>query len=377
MKAIFPLLFLAFTQVFFSPSLESAAASILVGSNEVERIQKQQYDELEKYFDSRLERSRQERTKYWQRNFSSLKAYEKSIESKRQDLWRLLGGDTYRLVPLKPRVEMLGETERFEAFRLWLPVTEGFQAVGVLLRPKGPGPFPAVICIHGMTGTPESLSGLTEAEDYHRNLGRRAVDAGFLVFAPLDMNNFKKRSWLDRKAQLVGERLQALEQVKIRRVVDYLERRPDVAKNRIGAYGISWGGRTVMYLAALDRRIAAAAISGHFNDFVPKMVTPSPHYTAFIQTPEDYAFFPNQANRFSDADVVSMICPRPVLIEQGREDKVVHWPMSVSAFAEVTEIYRKLKIEDRAEHHIFEGGHVMHGDAPLRFLQKHLTDQRP
>lgn len=102
----------------------------------------------------------------------------------------------------------------------------------------------------------------------------------------------------------------------------YLSSRRDVDPKRIGSYGISWGGRTSMYLGALDPRVAACAISGHFTDFVPKMVRPDPNYGTYIQSPESYAFFPGHFRLFNDADVVSLICPRPVFIEQGSKDRV-------------------------------------------------------
>jgi fermentation-respiration switch protein FrsA (DUF1100 family) len=155
-------------------------------------------------------------------------------------------------------------------------------------------------------------------------------------------------------------------------VLDYLAARNDVDPKRIGAYGISWGGRTVMNAAAMDRRIAACAISGHFNDLVPKMVKPAAQYTAFILTPEDYAFFPRHAELFNDADVVSLICPRPVFIEQGRADRVAWWEMSQKAFGEVKEVYQKLDIADRAVYHIFEGPHEIHGVAAFAFFDRWL-----
>src|SRR5215217_746116 len=100
-----------------------------------------------------------------------------------------------------------------------------------------------------MGGTPEAACGLTEKPDYHNRFGLQAVERGYLVFAPLDINSQVKRRWLDRKALLVGQRLQALEQFKVSRLVDYLSSRRDVDPKRIAPYGISWGGRTAMYLA--------------------------------------------------------------------------------------------------------------------------------
>jgi len=216
------------------------------------------------------------------------------------------------------------------------------------------------------------VCGLAEKEDYHQRFGARLAEHGFVVFAPLDINTAKGRSTLDRKAKMIGQRLQGLEQFKIKRVVDYLQQRPKVDAGRIACYGISWGGRTSMNAAALDPRIAACVISGHFMDSTPKMVTPSPHYTAYIQVVEDYAFFERHFLLFSDADICSLICPRPLFIEQGRKDRVAYYPMAQKAFRPVQEYYRKLKVGGRAVFHVFEGEHVVHGDEAIRFLTKHL-----
>jgi dienelactone hydrolase len=339
---------------------------------DVEANQKEQFDEIDRYMDRQVAEADRKRAESWHRDFSSLEAYERSIEPWRQKLMALLGGNAYTRSPLQPKEELVAEFPTHKAWRVWFAAFENVPGYGIVLVPKGSGPFPALILIHGMGGTPEGLCGLTEQSDYHNRFGLQAVQRGYVVLAPLNMNSGKKRSWLDRKAMMIGQRLQALEQVKLIRAVDYLTQRPDVGPNQIGAYGISWGGRSVMNLAALDRRVAACAISGHFNDLLPKMLTPSPHYTAYIETDEGYAFFWKQAALFNEADVVSLICPRPVFIEQGRTDRVVYWEMSQRAFQPVREMYEKLGVGERAVYSIFEGGHEIHAVEAFQFFDRWL-----
>jgi dienelactone hydrolase len=343
-----------------------------VKPEELEANQKEQFDEIDRYLDGQVAEADRQRQESWHRDFSSSEAYEKSIEPWRQKLLEMLGGDVYPRSPLQPKEELVGEFATHKAWRIWFTAFENVRGYGILLVPSGEGPFPALILIHGMGGTPEDVCGLTAQPDYHNRFGLQAIQRGYMVFAPLNMNSGKNRSWLDRKAIMIGQRLQALEQVKLMRAVDYLSGRREVDPNRIGAYGISWGGRSVMNLAALDRRVAACAISGHFNDLIPKMLTPSPHYTAFIETDEGYAFFWKQAALFNEADVVSLICPRPVFIEQGRTDRVAYWEMSQRAFQPVKEIYEKLGIGDRAVYSIFEGGHEVHAVEAFQFFDRWL-----
>jgi dienelactone hydrolase len=333
----------------------------------------EQEQEVNRYLDRLIADSTRLRAAAWKRDFSSVAAYEKSVAPWRKKLADWLGGMRYAPAELKPRVVKLAETGAFTASRVWLTAFEDVQVYGILLVPKTKiVRKPAVVCIHGMLGSPESVCGLAEKEDYHQRFGARLAEHGFVVFAPLDINTLKGRSWLDRKAKMIGQRLQGLEQFKIQRVVDYLQGRQDVDPKRIACYGISWGGRTSMNAAALDPRLAACVISGHFMDSTPKMVTESPHYTAYIQVPEDYAFFERHFLLFSDADICSLICPRPLFIEQGREDRVACWKMAEKAFVPVQDYYRKLGLPGRTIFRIFEGGHVVHGDAAIRFLEKYL-----
>jgi dienelactone hydrolase len=351
------------------------AESQTVTSEDVEANQKQQFDEIDRYFDRQVGEAGRQRDKAWQRDFSSLEAYEKSVEPWRRKLFDMLGGDVYPRAPLNSKEERVAEFPTHIAWRVWFTAFENVRGYGILLVPKGEGPFPALICIHGMGGTPEGVAGLTDQSDYHNRFGLQAVQRGYVVFVPLNMNSGTKRSWLDRKAIMTGQRLQALEQVKLMRAVDYLTQRREVTRGRIGAYGISWGGRSVMNLAALDRRVAACAISGHFNDLIPKMLVPSPHYTAYIETDEGYAFFWKQAVLFNEADVVSLICPRPVFIEQGRKDRVAYWEMSQRAFQPVQDMYEKLGIGERAVYSIFEGAHEVRAVEAFQFFDRWLKSQ--
>jgi dienelactone hydrolase len=349
-----------------------SAYSQTVSPEKVQSAQDTQYEEIKRYYDREIERAATTREEFWDRDFSSLGAYRRSIEPYREELFDMLGGNVYEKTPLEPREELIAEFPTHKAYRVWLRAFDRVHAYGILLVPTGEGPFPGLVTVHGMGGTPEGVTGLTEAADYHNRFGLQAVKRGYVVFAPLDMNSAEKRSWLDRQAIMVGQRLQALEQFKMLRIVDYLAGRNDVDAEHIGAYGISWGGRTVMYMAALDPRVAATAISGHFNDLIPKMLEPSPHYTAYIETDEVYAFFWRHAQRFTDADVVSLICPRPVLIEQGREDRVAYWKMSRRAFDEVESIYERLGIAERAAYEVYDGAHEVFGSRTFDFLDEWL-----
>lgn len=343
----------------------------------------EQITELEQYLDQQLAHAPSARKAFWHRDTTSIAAYRRSIEPYRQELINLLGGppDAIRDTALNSyqlglRRTLIADTSAYKSYRIWFTSRNGLRVYGILLVPNLLNKKPAVICIHGMGSSPEQVAGLIEKPDYARSFGRRLAERGYVVFAPMMTNTVKLRSRFDRKAILLGTRLQWIEQQKIFSSIDFLETLPEVDSNRIGAYGISWGARTAMYQSALDQRVAVTVISGHFNDTVPKMVTASPHYTAFIDTDEDYAFFPNLALRFSDSDVASLICPRPVFIEEGKRDPVVWYPMAEKAFAELQSFYQKLNIAERAQMKLFDGEHAVYGDDAFLFLDKWLKKRR-
>ncbi|MCY2964534.1 MAG: dienelactone hydrolase family protein [Planctomycetota bacterium] len=343
------------------------------------RYQEEQRAELDAYFDKLLDASYPQRAQAWKRDFSGVEAYERSVAPWRARFADYLGGLPYQAPEREIRVEQVRESASHTAYRVWIPAFDKVDVYGVLLIPdrtKFPGKRPAILALHGMEGTPELVCGLVEKTDYHNRFGLQAVEKGYVVFAPVMMNGAKKRDWLDRKAIMVGQRMQGLEQFKMIRAVDFLSTHPDVASDRIGVYGISWGGRTAMYAAALDRRLAACVVSGHFMESTQKMTKPSPFYTAYIEVDYNYPFFSRQATEFADADICSLICPRVLHIEQGRQDKVAYWKMAQEEFRIVQSWYEKLGLADRATFEIFEGGHYVAGLEAFAVLDKWLKPVR-
>ncbi|HKQ38579.1 MAG TPA: hypothetical protein VJ063_10915, partial [Verrucomicrobiae bacterium] len=212
--------------------LSCIAGSAQISSNQVAAAHTQQVKEMERYLDKLIADSENVRAKSWKRNFRSIAAYEKSVAPKREELWKLLGGKPQHPAPLAPKEELIADFATHSASRVWLGAFDEVRVYGILLVPKVKEPAPALICIHGMTGSPEAVCGLTEKPDYHNNYGLEAAKRGYVVFAPLDVNTQKDRRWLDRKALLVGTKLQALEQFKIIRLVDYLTTRKEVDPKR-------------------------------------------------------------------------------------------------------------------------------------------------
>ncbi len=231
------------------------------------RIQKA-YDEytakLEAYLDREIAAAPERRRHYWKLDTSSLAAYEKSAAPYRRRFLTFLGNvDRYPRGPVTNiRLERIADRPTHTVERAAIEVMPGVDASGILLVPKsGPARKPAVFFQHGMAGAPESPAGLLGSDDLYHSIAQRMAEQGFVVWSNRMTNTVDLKARLDRKARMVGQRLQGLEQYIVLRVIDYLASRPDTGK--IGMYGISWGGRTTLYGCAIDPRLAACVINGH------------------------------------------------------------------------------------------------------------------
>jgi len=232
--------------------------------------------------------------------------------------------------------------------------------------------MPAVIAQHGLTGSPETVCGLTAEDDAYHAFGATLAEAGYVVFAPRMITFADKRQRLYRKSMLMGQRLMGLEMFNISRVVDYLQSLEVVDIDRIGIYGLSQGGQTALWASVVEERIAATVISGFFNQRADKMVKASPHYTAYIDTNEEDKHYFGQLAEFSDSDIGSLICPRPIFIEAGTGDGAVWVEMAKEEFEQLRYHYQQLGIEDRVELGVFEGEHEIRAVESLEFLDRWL-----
>jgi len=310
-----------------------------------------------------------------------------------------------RAAELNPRLRRIAETDsytvddvRIRAFQYTPPIENAepldVNVGGILLIPKDtegltegdiepsdmltfeiptyPQRKPAVIAQHGLTGSPETVCGLTAEDDAYHAFGATLAEAGYVVFAPRMVTFADKRQRLYRKSMLMGQRLMGLEMFKISRVVDYLQTLPDVDFERIGIYGLSQGGQTALWASAIEERFAATVVSGFFNHRTDKMVKKSPHYTAYIDTNEEDKHYLGQLSEFSDSDIGSFICPRPIFIEAGTNDGAVWVEMAKQEFEKLRYHYEQLGLEDRVEMDIFEGTHEIRAVESLAFLDRWL-----
>ncbi|MCY4108645.1 MAG: acetylxylan esterase, partial [Chloroflexi bacterium] len=329
---------------------------------EMERSSQEIYEEFDRYLQSAVLGYGAERKRRWDENGPCKDAIGESSNRNRSRLIDMLGGFPDWKLELRPHCEDLFEASFCTGYSVEFDVLPGVRLRGILAIPKHVElPTAAVMAQHGYVSAPETVMGLRSPESVYHAYGLELARRGYVVFAHKNLSFREPRSQVHRKAMLIGETLLGMDVFQTSRVIDYLQTLPEVDPRRIGMYGISQGGMTTLYATACDTRIAASVVCAYFNDRTPKMVVSGgSDYTAYIDTEELDKDIHGMLD-FTDVELATLICPRPLLIEAGRRDGSCHWPMVESEFAKVREVYRKADFLEQVELDLHDGGHEIHG----------------
>ena len=168
-------------------------------------------------------------------------------------------------------------------------------------------------------------------------------------------------------ATLVGSVPAALDAADARRVLDLLASRPDVATDgdgpRLGCVGPSYGGRATMYVAALDRRVRVAAVSGAMNTLRERLVSRAscgsqwvPGLFALGDTPQ----------------ILASIAPRPLLLELGSVDGTSPALFAAEIARTLEHAYAAAGAPERLAFDVFDGGHRFDGRLADGWLDRWL-----
>ncbi len=262
----------------------------------------------DRFLDREIARAAKEREKFWKRDFASPEAYTKSVQTNRERLAKKLGLDREkrpspdggnRLVYLsdtpspspaegKPQIR----TVTWRAFgevrgdgHLYLP--EGEIRADMLLVPDADNPD----------------AYLGEAIHLAKNGCRVLVPR----LIPRLENEFKlsQREWVHRSAFELGRTLTAYELLKLSSALDCLIADRSGRQRPLGIAGYGEGGRLALFATALDERIDAALVSGAFGPRESLWREPADHHVFGL------------LREFGDAELASLIAPRPLVIESG------------------------------------------------------------
>jgi len=277
----------------------------------------------------------------------------------------------------RPETRQIYDSHLFEGHEVYLPVTDEVFAYGILLIPKGMKPGerrPLVIAQHGLEGRPQEIIQPTipgEMRTYQR-FAARLAERGFVVFAPQNpyIHGPKFRQ-LCRKGDPLRIGLFAFIAAQYSRSIDWLETLPFVDKDRIGFYGLSYGGATAVRVPAMEPRIKAVVCSGNFNEWSWKITTEEqPFSYQFTREYEIYEF--NQTNTFGHAEMATLIAPRPFFVERGHSDGVGIDEWVAYEYAKVRRLFGQWQLADKTAIEYFNGIHQIWGHGAFEFLHRHL-----
>ncbi len=118
---------------------------------------------------------------------------------------------------------------------------------------------------------------------------------------------------------------------------------------RIGALGHSYGGNTVLFLAAIDDRISFACASGAAGSYRGKVAANTGLERALV--------VPGIAHKFDIEALVARVEPRPLLLVAGEDDKYAADAAAVATSA--SRAYKAAGATGRVDCEIRAGGHAL------------------
>jgi hypothetical protein len=247
-------------------------------------------------------------------------------------------------------------------------------AYGLLLLPKDLHEGerrPVVVCQHGLEGRPQDT--LDRAPDNpYQAFSAHLAELGFIVYAPqnpyIGMDDFRV---LQRLANPLRKSLFSIIVRQHERTLEWLSSLPFVDPDRIGFYGLSYGGKTAMRVPALLTQYACSICSGDFNEWVAKNILWD-HPVSYMMTGEYEMFEFDLGHTFNYAEMGFLIAPRPFMVERGHHDGVGVDEMVAWEYAKVRHLFSDLRLPERTEIEWFDGGHMCHLEGTVAFLRRWL-----
>lgn len=304
--------------------------------------------------------------------------------SLKDKLIELLGGFPERIL-LEPEVLERKEFDTYFRERVVFNSAPSVSVVGYLLIPKGVKfPVPGVVALHGHGYGKDDIVGIwedgterTTPDGYQKDFAISLVKNGFVTFAieqvcfgerrePEDINKDKYQSSCRKAsfwAMLLGKTVLGMRVWDVMRAIDYLETREEVDSSSIGVMGISGGGMTSLFSAALDERIKAAVVSGYLNTFKDSILSIYHCECNYVPGILKYAEM---------YDIASLIAPRALLVESGTKDNIFPIKATEFAISKVRKVYELLGVPEKLDVDIFEGRHQISGRKAYDFLKREL-----
>ncbi len=359
-----------------------SSAPAAIGDFDNEARQKRQFTQLVNLTQRFLREAASRRKQlFWDKtDTSSLMRWQETCTDAKTYFWEeVIGKCPPPSVPVNPRTRLIYDEPRWKGYEVVLDVWKGVFAYGILLLPNDLQPGerrPVVVCQHGLEGRPQDTADPRIESVYH-SYAAQLADRGFITYAPqnpyIGVDAFRV---IQRKANPIKWSLFSLIVRQHERTLDWLAEQPFVDADRIGFYGLSYGGKTAMRVPALLDRYACSICSADFNEWIVKNATVDSRYSYMFTGEYEMPEF-DLGNTFNYGEMAGLIAPRPFMVERGHDDGVAPDEWVAHEYAVVRRLYVRLGIADRTEIEFFDGGHQINSDGTFKFLHRHLNWPEP
>jgi len=336
-----------------------------------------QFEQMVAFTQALIRESAGKREEFWKEaDSSSWAKWKSSTERYRRVIWEeVIGRLPDPDVPVNPRSRLVLDEPHFKGYEVVLDVWEGVFAYGILLVPKGMKAGerrPVVVCQHGLEGRPRDVADPHIDDHFYHHFGASLAEEGFVVFAPqnpyIGEDNFRI---IQRMGHPVKLSLFSFILGQHQQILKWLGTQPFVDPDRIGFYGLSYGGKTAVRVPPIIDGYCLSICAGDFNEWVWKTTNVlTPQTYMLLKEYDMYEF--NFANTVNYSDLAKLMAPRPFMVERGHDDPVGVDQWVSFEYAFVREFYDKRGIGDQTEIEFFNGPHEIHGVGTFQFLKKHL-----
>jgi dienelactone hydrolase len=286
--------------------------------------------------------------------------------------------------PLNPRSIETVEEEGYIRHKVSFQSEPGVAVPAYLYVPKDldqAEKHRALLCLHGHGRGIKDVAGIwtTEEErkwatDHNYDYARQFARRGYVVLAPEARGFGERRTGSEAGCHIPGV-LSIYLGVTIvgqrtwddMRAIDYLASLPYVDGNRIGTLGLSEGGKRTLYLSALDDRVKVAVVSGYFTTLRKEI-----EIWDKFQGWDICNYIPGLLQYGDLPDVASLIAPRPLLIENGRDDPLYSLEAVEIGYRIVATAYKDLGFGDRFDFDLFDGPHIFSGKKSFDWVDRWL-----
>ena len=248
----------------------------------------------------RTEQTRAARVAQWPGDAAAHREHLKSIVGA---VDKRLPCTTLELVGTTATPALLHESDKVRILRVRWPVLEGVHGEGILIQPKMP-PVARIVYIPDADTDPEKL-----ANDAMLSYSNCEIVIPALIDRKTEFSrsvrfgiqtNVPHREWIYRQSFIQGRHIIGFEVQKILSLVDYFAAQKDQVPVLVA--GLGEGGLLALYAGALDTRISSVYVWGYFGP--REGLWSEPIYRNLF----------GLLREFGDAEIASLIAPRPLVV---------------------------------------------------------------